>query len=167
MKNMTTDLQTSFNAFCNFVKKGSNTATDKTLKKICTDCHIYGKGLDANRVDIEFRAHIGNTKRYVDFQEFVAFVEGRLAKAYAAANGMEQSEAAVELKSKIAQNAPAAHGATKVAADPITSRLTDVKGYTGSHKERFDAETGKGRGKEGRADKPPAFTTSGLSTPRK
>ncbi|KAF8570571.1 hypothetical protein P879_05877 [Paragonimus westermani] len=65
VKNMTTDLETSFNAFCNFVKKGSNTATDKTLKKICTDCHIYSKGLDANRVDIEFRAHIGNTKRYV------------------------------------------------------------------------------------------------------
>jgi len=31
-------------------------------------------------------------------------------------------------------------------------RLTDVKHYTGAHKERFDAETGKGKGKEGRAD---------------
>ena len=31
-------------------------------------------------------------------------------------------------------------------------RLTDVKGYTGSHKERFDAETGKGKGAEGRSD---------------
>ena len=31
-------------------------------------------------------------------------------------------------------------------------RLTDVKGYTGSHKERFDADTGKGKGKEGRTD---------------
>lgn len=27
-----------------------------------------------------------------------------------------------------------------------------MKGYTGSHKERFDADTGKGKGKEGRAD---------------
>ncbi|KAA0194223.1 hypothetical protein FBUS_07543 [Fasciolopsis buskii] len=60
---MSVELQKSFNAFCNFVKKGSNTASDKTLKKICTDCNIYCKGLDANRVDIEFRAQFGNTKR--------------------------------------------------------------------------------------------------------
>jgi hypothetical protein len=30
--------------------------------------------------------------------------------------------------------------------------MTDAKNYTGSHKERFDADTGKGKGKEGRAD---------------
>ena len=30
--------------------------------------------------------------------------------------------------------------------------MTDTKNYTGSHKERFDAETGKGKGKEGRTD---------------
>lgn len=30
-------------------------------------------------------------------------------------------------------------------------RLTDTSKYTGSHKERFDAE-GKGKGKEGRVD---------------
>jgi len=40
----------------------------------------------------------------------------------------------------------------KAAKGGATGRLTDVKGYTGSHKERFDAETGKGKGKEGRAD---------------
>lgn len=33
------------------------------------------------------------------------------------------------------------------------SRLTDHTKYTGTHKLRFD-ETGKGRGKEGRVDKP-------------
>jgi hypothetical protein len=32
------------------------------------------------------------------------------------------------------------------------ARMTDVSGYTGSHKERFD-ETGKGKGAEGRADR--------------
>ncbi|KAK7501005.1 hypothetical protein BaRGS_00007885 [Batillaria attramentaria] len=35
----------------------------------------------------------------------------------------------------------------------VVDRLTDVKGYTGSHKERFDAESGKGKGMEGRVDK--------------
>jgi hypothetical protein len=34
----------------------------------------------------------------------------------------------------------------------VVDRLTDTKGYTGSHKERFD-ESGKGKGMEGRMDK--------------
>ena len=33
----------------------------------------------------------------------------------------------------------------------IFDKLTDTSQYTGSHKNRFDAD-GKGRGKEGRAD---------------
>ncbi|CAH8643884.1 unnamed protein product [Dicrocoelium dendriticum] len=105
--------------------------------------------------------------RNVDFKEFLAFVEGRLAKAYAAANEIDQAAAAEELKRKIAETSPVAHGATRISSDATTSRLTDVKGFTGSHKERFDAQTGKGRGKEGREDKPPAFTTAGISAPRK
>lgn len=35
----------------------------------------------------------------------------------------------------------------------MVQRLTDVKGYTGAHKERFDAETGKGKGAEGREER--------------
>ncbi|KAK7111820.1 tubulin polymerization-promoting protein family member 2-like [Littorina saxatilis] len=35
----------------------------------------------------------------------------------------------------------------------VVDRLTDVKGYTGAHKERFDAESGKGKGMEGRVEK--------------
>ncbi|CAH8862655.1 unnamed protein product [Trichobilharzia szidati] len=161
------ELKQSFLAFCNFVKKGSTTATDKTLKKICTDCQIYSKKLDANRVDIEFRAHIGSAKRDVDFPGFLSFIEGRLAKVYAAANGLQQEEAAAEIKRKIAETSPAIHGGTKISSDPTISRLTDVKSFTGSHKERFDAETGKGLGKAGRVDPEPCFTTSGISAPRK
>ena len=35
--------------------------------------------------------------------------------------------------------------------DAVTARLTDTKGYTGTHKERFDT-TGKGKGIAGRKD---------------
>ncbi|CAH8531954.1 unnamed protein product [Schistosoma turkestanicum] len=161
------ELKQSFLAFCNFVKKGSTTATDKTLKKICTDCQIYSKKLDANRVDIEFRAHIGSAKRDVDFPGFVSFLEGRLAKVYATANDIDQQTAINELKRKIAETSPAIHGGTKISSDPTISRLTDVKTFTGSHKERFDVETGKGLGKAGRVDPSPYFTTSGISAPRK
>ena len=38
------------------------------------------------------------------------------------------------------------------AVDATTARLTDASGYTGSHKERFDAD-GKGKGIDGRVDK--------------
>ncbi|CAH8574958.1 unnamed protein product [Schistosoma intercalatum] len=145
-------LKQSFLSFCNFVKK---------------DCQIYSKNLDTNRIDIEFRAHIGSTKRDVDFPGFVSFLEGRLAKVYAAANGMEHEDAVIELKRKIAETSPAIHGGTKISSDPTTSRLTNVKTFTGSHKERFDIETGKGLGKAGRVDPSPCFTTSGISEPRK
>ena len=56
-------LEEKFLALCDFVRKGSTTATDKTIKRICTDAGIYCKGMDANRVDIEFRGYIGNNRR--------------------------------------------------------------------------------------------------------
>lgn len=47
--------------------------------------------------------------------------------------------------------APSLKGASKASADGVYNRLTDHTKYTGSHKERFDAE-GKGKGKLGRVD---------------
>lgn len=37
-------------------------------------------------------------------------------------------------------------------ASPTVSRLTDTSKFTGSHKERFDPTTGRGKGKAGRED---------------
>ncbi|TGZ59456.1 hypothetical protein CRM22_009070 [Opisthorchis felineus] len=139
-----------FLAFCDAAKKGSKTCTDKTLKKICTDCQIYNKNLNANSVDIAFRKHVGNQKLDVDFNSFVRFIEGTLAEAYAKSKSISQEQAVAEIKEKILHGNPKAHGATKVSSDAATARLTDVKGYTGAHKERFDLETGKGKGIEGR-----------------
>ncbi|VDD75115.1 unnamed protein product [Mesocestoides corti] len=161
-------LHEKFLLFCDFVKKGSTTATDKTVKRIFTDGGIYCKGMDANRVDIEFRGHIGNNKRDVDFKGFVDFLEGRLAKTYAAAQGIDDvAEAAAQLKAKVENATPQLRGATKTSNDATTARLTDVRGFTGSAKERFDPSTGKGKGKAGREDPLPAFTSSGISAPRK
>ncbi|KAM3173591.1 hypothetical protein ACTXT7_012211 [Hymenolepis weldensis] len=55
-------LEEKFNQFCDIVRKGSTTATDKTIKRICTDAGLYCKNMDANRVDIEFRGYVGNAK---------------------------------------------------------------------------------------------------------
>nr|CAH8826698.1 unnamed protein product [Trichobilharzia regenti] len=140
-----------FYTFCDTVKKGSRTATDKTIKKICTDCNIYTKSFNANIVDIAFRKHIGNAKKDVDFADFMRFIQGTMAEEYAKYANMSQADAAKEIENKILSTSkPKAHGATQVSKDAATARLTDVKGYTGAHKERFDAETGKGKGIEGR-----------------
>ncbi|VDL85391.1 unnamed protein product [Schistocephalus solidus] len=147
-----TDLKTSFLAFCDAVKKGSTTCTDKTLKRICTDCKLYSKGLDANSVDIEFRKQIGNAKKEVDFDGFCNFIEGHFAAAYMKANKMTHDEAVNDIKLKIAQGSPVGHATTSVSRDSATTRLTDHTGYTGTHKERFDLETGKGKGIAGREE---------------
>lgn len=58
-----------------------------------------------------------------------------------------------KMKEKIAKKCEAEKaggGKTKEAA--VVSRLTDTKGYTGSHKERFD-DSGKGKGIDGRAER--------------
>ena len=133
-------MKVTFYEFCDAAKKGSTTCTDKTLKRICTDCKIYCKGFDQNRCDIQFRKHIGNAKKDCDYEDFLRFIEGPMAEAYAQARGIEQQAAVNELQAKIISGGPSAHGATKVSKDDSTARLTDVSGYTGSHKERFDVE---------------------------
>jgi len=144
-------LKTSYSTFCNSVKKDSVRCNDKTLKKICTDCKIYVKGLDANRVDIEFRGHLLKN-RDVDFAGFVQFIEGRLGEAYSKAKGIEKAAAVEEIKTKIANGAPAGHGTTHASKDAATARMTDTSKYTGAHKERF-GEDGKGKGLDGREDR--------------
>ncbi|XP_012941979.1 tubulin polymerization-promoting protein family member 2 [Aplysia californica] len=59
----------------------------------------------------------------------------------------EVVQLADEIKGKIAAKADEKKKEVKV--DAVTARLTDTKGYTGSHKERFD-DSGKGKGIAGR-----------------
>ena len=147
------DLKASFLAFCDFTKKGSTTCNDKTLKKICTDCKLYSKDMDQNRVDIQFRKHIGNNQKEVDFNGFVSFIEGALSDAYASAHKISKEEAIKQIKEKIQKGNPNLNKTTEVAKSAAVDRLTDVAHYTGAHKERFDAETGKGKGIAGREDR--------------
>lgn len=147
-------MEDTFNAFCDSVKKGSTRCTNKTLKKICSDCKIYCKGMDQNRVDIQFRKHLGKARLDVDYKEFCTFLENELADAYMEARKIDREAAIAELKSKITNGHPESHGVVAVSSDSATARLTDHRGYTGTHKERFDAETGKGKGKEGRENIP-------------
>lgn len=73
------------------------------------------------------------------------------AKTPPAASDPEVAKLAGEIREKIAARAgQAAVAAPKV--DATTARMTDTSKYTGSHKERFDAD-GKGKGADGRTDR--------------
>jgi len=136
------DFKESFLMYCDATKKGATTATDKTVKKMFTDCKVYSKTFDTNRCDIELRKHLGNAKKDMDYASFCKFLD------------LIGPHINVEnVKTAISNTKPQAHGATKASGDAATSRLTDVKGYTGAHKERFDAESGKGKGIDGREDR--------------
>jgi len=49
---------------------------------------------------------------------------------------------------------PSLANVTGTANKGITDRMTDTKGYTGAHKERFD-DSGHGKGKDGRVEQDP------------
>ena len=70
--------------------------------------------------------------------------------ALAAARKVEVADIKRKLQSS---GSPALTRATSATASAAVARLTDTSKYTGTHKLRFDAE-GKGRGLEGRVDKP-------------
>lgn len=146
-------LREIFAEFCDKTKKGAHTATDKTIRKMCLDCKICGKKLDSNAVDIAFKKHLGNSVKEMDFDSFKQFLGGSLSEEYARAMGITKDEALHQLIEKIKAGSPKMHGTTSVSNDRATQALTNVEGYTGSHKNRFDLETGKGKGLEGRVDR--------------
>jgi len=145
-----TDCKESFLMYCDATKKGATTATDKTVKKMFTDCKVYNKTFDTNRCDIELRKHLGNVKKDMDYASFCKFLEQVATHIDSKKPAGDVTE---HVRTSIANTKPQAHGATKASGDAATSRLTDVKGYTGAHKERFDAESGKGKGLDGREDR--------------
>lgn len=55
------------------------------------------------------------------------------------------------VKSKLEKSSPSKAGTTTAATSGVVERMTDTTKYTGTHKERFDAD-GKGKGQEGRVD---------------
>lgn len=100
---------------------------------------------------LRYRKVLGNKSKELDFAGFQAVL-----KEYAPFYQKDKSlgspdEAYQKMCDEISAHPPAAHGATQVSKDAATQRMTDVAGYTGAHKERFDAD-GKGKGKEGRTD---------------
>ncbi|KAM7535164.1 hypothetical protein Aperf_G00000100670 [Anoplocephala perfoliata] len=116
------------------------------LAHLC-DYELYS-GAFLNRFDPQTEKGVDTVEEY----GWPRFIQGPFADAYASANKISKEEAANQLKEKIAKCNPGLNKATEIAKNEATTRLTDVTKYTGTHKQRFDAETGKGKGLEGRED---------------
>lgn len=135
-------LQQIFTDFAKFGNPKSDgkqitlTNADKWLKDAgITD----GKKVTTTDTSIEFKKLKSKT---IDFKQFLQFVEG-LAKS--------KKIDFQEFVTKLAKSAPSTAGATTSDKSGVVERMTDTSKYTGSHKERFDAE-GKGKGISGRED---------------
>lgn len=99
-------------------------------------------------MDIAFSKYKEKGRRTIDFARFQDAVA---SLALAKFPGLPEDAAFGAACAQIlAAGGPALVGASKPRTDGIYSKLTDHTLYTGAHKERFDADTGAGRGLAGR-----------------
>ncbi|KAK5899643.1 hypothetical protein CesoFtcFv8_009102 [Champsocephalus esox] len=143
-------------AFQKFAVHGDSKATGKEMNgknfvKLCKDCKIIdGKNVTTTDVDIVFSKNKAKSARVITFEQFNQALTELAPKRF---KGKSKEESLQQLYSLIVGKEPANIGVTKVAKAAAVDRLTDTTKYTGAHKERFD-ESGKGKGKVGRADLP-------------
>ncbi|KAI4832100.1 tubulin polymerization-promoting protein family member 2 [Pseudochaenichthys georgianus] len=143
-------------AFQKFAVHGDSKATGKEMNgknfvKLCKDCKIIdGKNVTTTDVDIVFSKNKAKSARVITFEQFNQALTELAPKRF---KGKSKEESLQQLYSLIVGKEPANIGVTKVAKAAAVDRLTDTTKYTGAHKERFD-ESGKGKGKVGRADDP-------------
>lgn len=138
-------------AFKRFATKADGKeATTADINKWCKDAGVTGKNCSSNHIDISFSKVKAKTSKNITFNELEALIT-EMAKQYKVDHKMDDEKAKEEIKEKLSKAQTKAHGTTAAAKVGGVDRLTDTSKYTGSHKERFD-ESGKGKGKEGRAD---------------
>ncbi|XP_035217102.1 tubulin polymerization-promoting protein homolog [Stegodyphus dumicola] len=134
-----------------FAKFGDSKSTGEAITLSNSDkwmkqAKVIDKKLTTTDTGIYYKM-VAKTKRSLSIKEYEQFLE-TLAK--------NKKTDVSEMKQKMAScGPPATSKTTPTAAGGAVSRLTDHTKYTGTHKLRFD-DSGKGRGKEGRVDKPNA-----------
>lgn len=160
------DIVEKFGDFCectDLVKRDRTKFTTKACNKLVQDAlkKDYGKLEVSQRVDSSvFPVCKPKTAKEMivnkdNVKKFVNKTAHEMAKKKTKNEKLKEDDPEVKnikkhIKKCIRENAPHSDS-TKVVKVGGVDRLTDTKGYTGSHKERFTAE-GKGKGKEGRED---------------
>ncbi|XP_026319402.1 TPPP family protein CG45057-like [Hyposmocoma kahamanoa] len=121
-------------------KNDGKTITLSNVDKWLKDAGITdGKKVTTTDTGIAFQKL---KSKAITFSQFNEFLDG-LCKS--------KSLNLEEVKGKLEQSSPSKAGTTAADASGVVNRMTDTTKYTGTHKERFDAE-GKGKGQEGRTD---------------
>jgi len=116
--------------------------------KFAKDCKIIDKTyLTSTDVDLIFAKAKSKTERRITYEQFCTAVSMMADKRYPEQAGEGAFEAL--MKKIITSQGPKATSATVADSSGIYGKLTDASLYTGSHKERFNAD-GTGKGLEGR-----------------
>lgn len=145
-------LKTIYTEFASF---GANRVTSQysvfldgpRFAKFAKDSKLLDKtNLTATDVDLIFAKSKAKTERRINFDQFRVALSMMAEKKYPNLSGDEAFAALA--KKVISAQGPTAN-ATQTATGGIYDKLTDSSLYTGSHKERFNAD-GTGKGIEGR-----------------
>lgn len=132
----------AFTKFCKFgdFKSDGKSITLTNSDKWMKQAGVIGKKITTTDTGIAFQKFKVKQMNLKQFKEFLA----DLAKS----KKMDVNEL---INSLSGCGDPGTSNTTKADQSGAVDRLTDTSKYTGSHKERFDAD-GKGRGIEGRAN---------------
>ncbi|PIK63004.1 putative tubulin polymerization-promoting protein family member 2-like isoform X2 [Apostichopus japonicus] len=131
--------------------------TSANFMKMMNDAKLITGKLTRTDIDLVFTKSKEKGKTALTFAQFQGALK-QIAKIKYGEDSDENVQKLITVLTSVA--GPSTKGATKVAKNKATERLTDTSKYTGSHKERFN-EDGKGRGIQGRKDTP---DTSGYVT---
>ncbi|KAJ3238784.1 hypothetical protein HDU81_007173 [Chytriomyces hyalinus] len=105
-----------------------------------------GKKVTTTEVDIVFGKVKDKTARKIDLAQFESAIGLLADKRYP---GKSHEESVASAMSDLCKAKGPVLKGTKAQDDEVTKRMTDVSGYTGTHKERFN-EDGTGKGLAGR-----------------
>jgi hypothetical protein len=119
---------------------------NQRFNKFCKDCKIIdGKNITSTDCDIIFNKMKSKGARRIEWNTFVSIFRELAQKKYPSKNSQD---AYIQLLAHVADKGPIARG-TVTETSGVYDKLLDTAGYTGMHKERFNAD-GTGRGLEGR-----------------
>lgn len=142
------DIYTKYVEFGSTATAQKKGLTSANFMKMMKDAELVSGKLTRTDVDLIFTKAKEKGTTTITFSQFQSAVKAAAKIKYG-----DESEGNVKkiTDALTSISGPSTKGATKMAKNKATERLTDTSKYTGSHKERFDKE-GKGRGIEGRKD---------------
>ncbi|CAF0835747.1 unnamed protein product [Didymodactylos carnosus] len=124
----------------------------KNIQKMMKDTGIIDTKYTSQLLDNDIARVLGKLTTGGTYQKGIKTFEVNGFKQLVEQIATSKNVSVDQIISKIGStDGPSLSHVTGTANKDITDRMTDTSGYTGSHKERFDAE-GHGKGIEGRAD---------------